>query len=124
MNTMSTQNLIMVYFGSTSRAEALIQLADSEGSYVVHTDDVMATLGQVVVMYPNVIIVDDTLPGAVDVVMHLRSINISNLLILSDAPHLWNIAPETNTVILSSTSSSAAILAAARVLATGELQAA
>jgi hypothetical protein len=121
---MSTQNLILVYFGTTSRAAALTKQADAEGSFVLHTDDVLDTLGQVVVMYPNVIIVDDTLPGAVDVVMHLRSINADNLLILSDAPHVWGITPETSTVVLPHTSSTEAILAAARALATAELQAA
>ena len=119
---MSTQNLILVYFGTTERAEALMQLADDEGSFVLHTEDTLATLGQVVVMYPHVIIVDDAQPGAVDVVMHLHSIHVGNILILSDVAHAWNTSPEARTMVLPNNSSSATIFAAAQALAMGELE--
>jgi hypothetical protein len=98
---MSTQNPMIVFSGSESRAADLMAYAESNGWLVLYEPNMLQTLGQVVFLYPNLVIIEDSDADlAQTVYSHLRSINTEPILILSDHPEDWDIPVGVNALVL------------------------
>lgn len=90
---MSKQHPIVVYAGAHKHANALREIVQPCEWMILHPTDMMDVLGMAVFEYPDMIVIEDT-PENVDaqeIYMHLRSVGMENILILTDQPHDWDI---------------------------------
>ncbi|GAB4515588.1 MAG: hypothetical protein OHK0046_19360 [Anaerolineae bacterium] len=84
---MTKQNPVIIYIGSQGEEfEALVQ-----PWIVIQPQEMMEALAMVLFWYPDLVILEETAAFAHDIYMHLRSINMEDILILSDHPQDWEV---------------------------------
>lgn len=93
---MPTSHPVIVYSGTLERAENLNALAEARGWYVFSAASMLETLGQTVLFFPDVVILEDAPDASLahDIFDHLRSIQHEPILILSDTPEKWDITDD------------------------------
>jgi len=100
---MTLQHPTVLVIGSSERAEALQDYA----TMVFHPQDVMEALGMYIFHYPDVTIIEGHDPNAAEVYMHLRSIDVESIVILTDTPDDWDIPASSAIYVLPSAASPA-----------------
>lgn len=90
---MSKLQPVIIYVGAYERARALQAAAAPRTWTILNPVDLMETLGMVIFEYPDVVVIEDTPENPIgrEVYMHLGSIQMENILILTDAPYTWDI---------------------------------
>lgn len=104
---MSTTHPVIVYSGTLERTGALLALAEMRGWYIFSATSMLETLGQVVMFFPDVVILEDAPDTSLthDIFDHLTSIRHEPLLILSDMPEAWAFSPDAMIQVLPRSSS-------------------
>ncbi len=104
---MSTTHPVIVYSGTLERTESLNTLAEARGWYVFSASSMLETLGQTVMFFPDVVILEDAPDASLahDIFDHLTSIQHEPMLILSDTPEDWEIASDSMIQVMPRSSS-------------------
>lgn len=108
---MSTTHPVIVYSGTLERTGDLQALAEARGWYVFSATAMLETLGQVVMFFPDVVILEDAPDASLahDIFDHLVSIQHEPILILSDTPEAWAFAADSMIQVMPRSSSTVAI---------------
>src|SRR5690606_3380219 len=80
----------------------LREVVQPYGWMILHPTNLIDMLGMAVFEYPDKIVIEDTPQNEVsqEVYRHLRSINLENILIITDEPHNWDIPFESAVRVL------------------------
>jgi hypothetical protein len=71
-------------------------LTDALGIYVFH--------------FPNVIVIDGTVPFAPDALLHLLSVEAAPIILLTDKPHCWQLPDDDAVIVLDPATDAAALV--------------
>jgi hypothetical protein len=104
---MSTTHPVIVYSGTLERTASLNALAEARGWYVFSASSMLETLGQTVMFFPDVVILEEAPDASLahDIFEHLVSIQHEPMLILSDTPEHWDVASDALIQVLPRSSS-------------------
>jgi len=79
-------NSLILYVGKPESGRTLAALAEQRSDYVYLPENLMQTLGMYITYFPHVVIIDMSLDYAEDAYEHLRSVDASPMILLSEEP--------------------------------------
>lgn len=120
---MSTTHPVIVYSGTLERTGGLLALAEARGWHVFSAASMLETLGQVVMFFPDIVILEDAPDASLahDIFDHLMSIQHEPMLILSDTPENWSFAPNLLVQVMPRSSSTLEIAEAVLSITAGHI---
>ncbi|MBI1257287.1 MAG: hypothetical protein GC204_07440 [Chloroflexi bacterium] len=79
-------NSLILYLGTPQAGQALAALAEQRNDYVYLPENLMQTLGMYITYFPHVTILDMSVADAQEAFVHLRSVEASPMILLTDQP--------------------------------------
>src|SRR5262245_43755701 len=80
----SMSNSLILYIGKPEAGQTFAAAAEAHGHYAYLPENLMQALGMYITYFPEIVIIDMDLDYAQDVLDHLRSVDASPLILLTD----------------------------------------